>query len=211
MTKRFLKTAWIVFLVGSVLLNGAMAAEQREEHHPEAGQGASAAATQAGAPGQTMPGMMEMMGQGMMDTRPCMYPSAPSARLHMMSEALSGRMSMDPGMMRHMMNQEFFLDRVDELELSADQVEKLRTIRSACRKENIRTGAEAKIVRLDLDDLLARDDWTIEAAEQLVRKQQKLEGDMLVRHLQALADARQVLTLDQLQKTRNTDLDKLFR
>jgi Spy/CpxP family protein refolding chaperone len=146
--------------------------------------------------------MMERMGRGgdMMPPDAGMEPPSPAVKLQMMNRALAGPMNMDPDMMRTMMDREFFLDRIDELGLSDDQVAKLRAIRSACRQDNIRTGAEAKIVRLELDDLLALDDWTPAAAEKLIRQQQKLEGDMQVRHLQAVAEARKVLTKEQLRR-----------
>lgn len=148
--------------------------------------------------------MMERMGRGgdMMPPDAGMEPPSPAIKLQMMNRVLAGPGSMDPDMMRTMMDREFFLDRIVELGLSDEQVTKLRAIRSACREDNIRTGAEARIVRLELDDLLALDDWTPAAAEKLIRQQQKFEGDMQVRHLQAVADARKVLTKEQLRRLR---------
>lgn len=210
MKKRFPTAIWVVFLLGSLTLTGAGAADH-EGSPPGSEQGMSAASAQKAAVDQTMPGMMKMMqNQGMMEmmgSRPCTDPSTPSSRLHMMGGMLSGRMSMDPARMRHMMDREFFLGRADELGLAAEQVDRLGAIRNACRKDNIRTGAEARIVRMDLDDLLSKKSWSIKEAEKLVRQMQTLEGDMLVRHLQALTEARKVLTADQLKKAESGGQD----
>jgi Spy/CpxP family protein refolding chaperone len=179
------------------------------QHDAEPAPAIGSAPPEAGMP--MMPGMMETMrnkmmmermgrGGDMMPPDAGMEPPSPAIKLQMMNRALSGSTTMEPEMMRTMMDREFFLDRIIELGLSDDQVAKLRAIRSACRQDNIRTGAEVRIVRLELDDLLALDDWSVAAAEKLIRQQQKLEGDMQVRHLQAVAEARKVLTKEQLRR-----------
>lgn len=75
--------------------------------------------------------------------------------------------------------------------------------------------AETKIARLELAELLAGNSWTLKDAEPLVRKVQKLEGDIQVRHLQAVSDARKVLTAEQLQQAHADggagNLESLFR
>lgn len=210
MTKTLLTTILGIGLYAVVASAGPTATgHEGHQHDAEPAPTLSSPPPETGTP--MMPGMietmrnkmmMERMGRGgdMMPPDAGMEPPSPAVKLQMMSRALAGPMNMDPDMMRTMMDREFFLDRIDELGLSDDQVAKLRAIRSACRQDNIRTGAEAKIVRLELDDLLALDDWTPAAAEKLIRQQQKLEGDMQVRHLQAVAEARKVLTKEQLQR-----------
>lgn len=216
MYQSFRRTIGVALLLGIIALSGANAAEH-DEHHPDAATPAAGMETTGKGMGM-MPGMMDK-GMGMMPEmmggKPCMEPGAPSCRLQMMSSMLSGGMAMEPGMMGRMMDREFFLDRVEELGLSAGQVEKLQSLRNACRKENIRSGAELKILRLDLDELLSRENWSIKEAEKLVRQMQTLEGDMQVRHLQTISEARKVLTADQLRKAgttgRNADLNELFK
>lgn len=216
MNKTFVSVLGIVFLLTVATMTGATAAEH-EEHHPAGEQGAAASTQDSSSSGQMMPRMMEMMGQGkgmMMKGMPCMQPSSPSMKMHMMGEALSGSMMMDPGMMKRMMDREFFLDRVGELGLSPSQVADLKAIRADCRKDNIRNGAEVKIARLELDDLLGEDDWALAEAEKLIRRIEILEGDMKLRHLQAVKKAEKVLTADQLEKARSgamsTQLEELF-
>lgn len=104
------------------------------------------------------------------------------------------------GMMQHGMRHMFYLDRAEELGLSAEQVNKLKTIHAESRKDNIRNAAETKIARLELSELLANDAWTLKDAESLIRKVQTLEGDIRIRHLQAISDARKVLTAEQLKQ-----------
>jgi len=223
MNQRALTAVASLFLIVLVAVAAAWAADvEHATHHPDNGSTTAGTETRAGGTSPAMPGpeMMQMMekGQGMMEMmkhmgsehammphRSGMKSASPAAGMRMMEDALSGRQMMEPTMMRQMMDRAFYLDRVDELGLSTEQVAKLRTIRGACRRDNIRTGAEARIARLDLDDLLSRYDWSLEAAEKLVRQQQKLEADMQVRHLQALAEARQVLTDEQRRMTGNKE------
>ena len=147
------------------------------------------------------------MRQGVTCPKPCMMDDMAPTRHHMMGTGMGG-------MMPHRMDQLFFLDQVEQLDLTADQVSRLKAIRSECRKENIRKAAEAKITRLELQDLLSGDDWDLNAVEPLIRQQQTLEGDMLVRHLRARTDARKVLSAEQLEKAGQMgeeDLEDLFK
>jgi hypothetical protein len=215
-----------LFLAAMVISSQAITAE--EHHHP---------GTEGGSLADTMPGMM--MGKMQMQhtpgmkndmpckaagvpcNGPCMTKAGPTARHHMKGKGMAGMKSMDhgmrgmnPGRMQQRMEREFFLDRIESLELTPDQVTKLKTIRADCRKDNIRNAAEVQIVRLDLKELLDTSDWSLTAAEPLIRKAQTLEGDMLVRHLQATAAARSVLTAEQLQKAtsgEDDDLEDLFK
>ena len=155
--------------------------------------------------------MMGMMGQGMGDRmgRDGMHGMMGGGGMHGMMNG--GQMhKMEQGM-RSML----YLDRVAELGLSAEQISRLKAIHLDCRKENIRTAAEAKIARLEMSALLSADNWTLKDAAPLVRKLQTLEGDMQVRHLQAVSDARKVLTVEQLKQVKAADsagnLEGLFQ
>jgi len=118
----------------------------------------------------------------------------------MMQGARGGHM-MDLDDMRH----GGLLKQADKLGLSDDQVSKLNTLRLAERKDIIRKEAEAKVVRLDLSDLVASENWTVKDAEPLVHKLDSLESDIHLRHLQALNDARNILTAEQLKQYRSTE------
>ncbi len=169
-----------------------------------------------------MPGMMKQN----MGEMPCMMAGGPGSGpcaedrpmparhhrmerkhgMHMQQEGC-GMMGMDRdfmpkhrGMMPHRMGRMLFLDRVEALGLTEDQVFKLKAIHAECRRENIRQEAEARITRLELKDLLDESNWIPAAAEKLIRKIKTIEGDMQVRHLRAVAEARKVLTPEQLRK-----------
>jgi Spy/CpxP family protein refolding chaperone len=208
--KRVLSSAILIsFFIGATVLTS-FAASEHESHHP-AGAQAVAATSSAGM-------MLQGAGTNQMPCMAAQSSSANSQMMGMMGNGMgdmmgSGRSGMmgkegmhsmmhggQMGMMEQRMAHMFYLNRADELGLSADQVSRLKAIHVDCRKENIRTAAEVKIARLELIELLSGDSWTLKDAEALVRKVQKLEGDIQVRHLQAVSDARKVLTAEQLQK-----------
>jgi len=97
------------------------------------------------------------------------------------------------------------LNQADKLGLSDDQIGKLNALRLAERKDIIRKQAEANVARLELSDLVASDHWSVKDAEPLVHKLNTLEGDIHLRHLQALSDARNILTADQLKLYSSTE------
>jgi hypothetical protein len=55
-------------------------------------------------------------------------------------------------------------------------------------------------------------EWTLEAAEKVVRNVQKMQGDQKVRFLKAKKEAEKVLTPEQLKMARNCqeELEGLF-
>ncbi len=213
--KRVLFTAALVsFFIGTTVTSS-LAAAEHEAHHPA---GAQSAAT---TPSQ---GMMGQQGKAQM---PCMAEQATGSKAQMMGmmgngmgdmmgAGMSGMMGNGKkGMMEQRMAHMFYLDRAAELGLSTDQVGKLKALHSDCRKDNIRNAAEAKIARLELADLLGNDNWLLKDAEAKVLKVQKLEGDIQIRHLQAVNAARKVLTAEQLKQARSGgnsgNLESLFQ
>lgn len=128
----------------------------------------------------------------------------------MMNSGGMGSMMMRGGRDGHMMDLDNMrhggmLSQAETLGLSDDQISKLSTLRLAERKDIIRKQAEANVASLDLSDLLASDNWTVKDAEPLVHKLNNLEGDIHLRHLQALNDARKILTADQLKLYSSTE------
>ena len=210
--KRILGTAILISLFLGATVLTSVAATDHEAHHPPGSQ-------------ETAPTSSEKMkmpqGEGM-GQMPCMAASTSDSKMPMMGmmggKGMGGMMgagrsgmmggegmysmmhSGQMGMMAQGMGQMFYLDRADELGLSVEQVSKLKAIHVEGRKDNIRNAAETKISRLELAEVLAGDTWILKDAEPLVRQVQKLEGDIQVRHLQALSDARKVLTAEQLKQ-----------
>lgn len=230
--KRTIKAVILTSLLLAAMAVTSQAADM-EHHHPGDG-----AAMTPNDMQEMMQQKMEGMPGGMKDdksceksgtpcSKPCMNEAAQPGH-HMKGAGMPGKMGSDhsmsgmdhgmrgknPGMMHQRMEHELFLDRAEALSLTPAQVTKLKTIHSECRNDNIRKAADAKIARLELKDLLDGQDWDLKIAEPLVRKAQTLEGDMLVRHLQAISAARKVLTAEQLQKAsveESEDLEELFK
>lgn len=237
LTKALLLTT---LLIGATLAP-ALAADAEHQHPAAAAATVETTQQEMMQPMQMMKKKTMMADGEMMSDMPCMSAAMPGKMVEMpcgkqvmmeameqpgqamMKSGMTGMMSMDHGMhnrqgthsamMHKHMDHELFLDRIDALALSPEQVTRLKAIRSACRNENIRKAAEARIVKLELQDLLNEPNWSLNSVEPLIRKKQMLEGDMLLRHLQAVVDARKVLTAEQLQKATaksGDDLEELF-
>jgi Spy/CpxP family protein refolding chaperone len=203
MKKSLWTMVWIVFSLSAMVAASPAAAANGETLSTPTDQGAVTA--QPDMYDQMGPGMMGPGGRWMnpgwhgMGNRHCMGPSRSWPGRQGMGRGYGGAM-MGHGLGRHLMRHGFFLNRAGELGLSDVQVNKLQAIRSACLKDNIRMAAEVKIDRLNLQDLLHGENWTVEEGEKLIRKMEKQKADMMVRHLRALAEARKVLTPEQLKK-----------
>jgi Spy/CpxP family protein refolding chaperone len=120
-------------------------------------------------------------------------------RLGMMPDR-DGMMELSRGWERQGLHRMLFLDRIEELDLTPEQTAKLKAIHSDCRKEQIRKGAEIRIARLELADLLDQSNWIPAAAEKLIRKIHTLAGDLQIRQLKAVTEAGAVLTPEQRKK-----------
>lgn len=200
-----------IFSLGTTV--AALAQAEHEAHHPQAAGEPAAVPQSMGMTGMGGMGMGQMGMKGSMMCPMCaqMMGGGMMEKMEGMEE-MAG-MGMMPGMGRmEMLDRPFFLARAKELRLSDEQVAKLRSIRHAHRTDNIRTAAEMKIAGMELRDLLAGE-WTLEAAEKLVRNMQKMEGDMKVRFLRAKKEAEKVLTPEQLNMARGgeEELEGLFR
>ncbi|PLX97369.1 MAG: hypothetical protein C0622_13440 [Desulfuromonas sp.] len=161
-----------------------------------------------------------MMGAGKMDhmvdfsRMPCQGESHSGGMGHEMMGSMMGTggmgSMMNHGRGGHMMDLDdmrhgSMLSQANKLGLSAEQVSKLNSLRLTARKDVIRMHAEVNVARLELSDLVASENWTVKDVEPLVHKVQKLEGNIHLRHLQALNDARNILTADQLKLYSSTE------
>ena len=191
----------VSFFIGTTAIYS-LASAQHEAHHTGGARPAAITSSQG------------MMGEQGVAQMPCMAEQTSGSMSKKMGMMGSGMHDMMGSGMHGMMEHMVFLDRATELGLSSEQVGKLKKLHSECRKDNIRNVAEAKIARLELTDLLDGDNWSLKDAEPLVRKAQKLEGDIQIRRLRAMSDARQVLTAEQLQQARSggnsSDPESLF-
>ena len=113
-----------------------------------------------------------------------------------MHEMMMGGMGMMKGR-----GPSFYLNMKDELGLSPQQVQQLRTIRRDFKKDAVRRSADLKIAMIDLGAAF-EGDWTVDGAEKQLRQIQATRTDLMVQYLKARKQAEQVLTAEQLQKVR---------
>ena len=130
--------------------------------------------------GQGMgPGMGQGMGQGMM------CPMCP----------MMGAGGMLPG---HMFNM-----HAAALELTEDQIQKIQNIQTDFRRQQIRTGSEIELSRIDLQQEMMKDNPDVTKAERLIRDINRLQADMQVAAMKASAAAKNVLTPEQRSRAKS--------
>jgi len=179
-----------------VFLLGLMASPATAQQGPRGGM-------DEGTPPQ---GMMIQRGGGMgMMGQMCPHcPQRMGGGMGMMGGSMHGEMHEmmmgGMGMMRGA-GPSFYLNMKDELGLSPQQVQQLRTIRRDFKKDAVRRSADLKIAMIDLGTAF-EGDWTVEGAEKQLRQIQAARTDLMVQYLNARKQAEQVLTAEQLQKIR---------
>ncbi len=90
----------------------------------------------------------------------------------------------------------------DYLQLSDDQVAKLRKIRSDYRKEMIKRRANMKVAELELWELIDRKDLDMGKAEKKVKEISAMKADLMMYRLKALQETKKFLTDDQFEMFR---------
>jgi Spy/CpxP family protein refolding chaperone len=155
--------------------------------------------------GSSPHGMMMQQGGGMGQMGMCPHcPMGMGGGRGMMGGSMHGEMHemMMGGMgMAKGRGPSFYLNMKDELGLSPQQVQQLRTIRRDFKKDAVRRSADLKIAMIDLGTAF-EGDWTVDEAEKQLRQIQLTRTDLLVQYLKARKQAEQVLTAEQLQKVR---------
>ena len=130
------------------------------------------------------------------------------------TSAGSGRGFSEEGMpmmspMRHdgrgMMGREHHLWRtLMSLGLDEKQREAVREIKSRVMKDTIRKKADLEVARIDLKDLLHKDQVDMKAAETTLKKIASLQTDMRLSHIKALEEIKIKLTPEQRIKFKET-------
>ncbi len=92
------------------------------------------------------------------------------------------------------------LSHAQELGLTPDQTQKLQELRTNFDKEAIQRTADIRVAEIDLNVLLEKDQWDLNAIEAKAKQIATMEGDLRVARLKTLADGRALLTPEQLQK-----------
>lgn len=122
----------------------------------------------------------------------------------MMRQGMHGGMM--GGMMGDMMGQamhggfDFYLNRVDDLDLSQAQVEKLRDMRLEFEKGNIQRKAAIEVAQVELKQLKTPDNVELKKVEAKIREIQNKKADLEVATFQAQVEAKNVLTAEQKAK-----------
>ncbi len=113
----------------------------------------------------------------------------------------------DEGMspMRHdrmgMMRKDHHLWRMlAGLGLDEKQKEAIREIRSRVAKDTVRKRADLDVARIELRDILGRDQVDMAAAEAAVKKISSLQADMRIAHIKAFQEIKAKLTPEQRKK-----------
>jgi Spy/CpxP family protein refolding chaperone len=121
-------------------------------------------------------------------------------------------MGMGGGMRMGPRGFEAMLDRLTgPLAITAKQREKLESIRDKQQRDDIRTGADLQIARLDLRNLMEADNADRGAINSQIDKIAQMEASMRKSRVGAMLDGRAVLTAEQrtkLEQLRHTPRDE---
>lgn len=90
-----------------------------------------------------------------------------------------------------------------ELGLTDEQTDKLADIKHAVMKDVIKMEADIDILAVDIKTLLMKDTIDTAAIQPLVEKKYQIKKDKTMRCIQALADAKKVLTPEQAKKLKD--------
>jgi len=86
------------------------------------------------------------------------------------------------------------------LGLDEKQMEAVREIKSRVMKDTIRKRADLEVTRIDLRDLLHKDQVDMSAAETTLKKMASLQTDIRLSHIKALEEIKTKLTPEQRKK-----------
>lgn len=86
------------------------------------------------------------------------------------------------------------------LSLSPEQVKKLEQLRDNFQRQSIRNEADARIVELDITQLLDSPNVDMGKVEGKIREAEKLRGDLRIARLRAIEQAKAVLNAEQRKK-----------
>ncbi len=100
-----------------------------------------------------------------------------------------------------MMEREHHFSRMlASLGLDDKQTESIRAIRSKVKKDMVKKRAELEIARIDLRDLLAKDQVDMSAVETMVKKMSGLQTEIRIARIKSMQEIKAVLTPEQRKK-----------
>jgi Spy/CpxP family protein refolding chaperone len=92
------------------------------------------------------------------------------------------------------------LNHRQELDLNAEQVRKLQSLRTEFEKESVRRTAEIRVAEIDLGSLLEQDKWDLAKIEPKVKQIAGMQADLRLARMRSLEAGRAVLSTEQLEK-----------
>jgi len=94
----------------------------------------------------------------------------------------------------------FYLDLVDELFLSEEQVKQIQSIASECEKSRIMSVARMKVGEVELQELLNQPELDLGKVDAKIREIGEIKIESHINDVHAMIDARAVLTQEQKEK-----------
>ncbi len=88
------------------------------------------------------------------------------------------------------------------LGLDEKQRDAIREIRTRFAKEDVRKRADIDVARIELRDILGKDQVDMAAAEGAVKKMSSLQGDLRLSHIKEIQEVKAKLTPEQRKKLR---------
>jgi Spy/CpxP family protein refolding chaperone len=171
-----------------------------------------------GSSGMMCPMCGRMMGQqGMMGGHGMMMNMMP-----MMQRMMSGSGMMGSDMMCPMCGKIMggtgkktdLIALAKKLDLSEEQIDEIKGIFLAHKKNMIRKKADRDIAELELSELVQDDDPDLEAIETKIRKIADIEANMRFSEIKTMVDAKSVLTAEQkaaLKKIMKTEITSMMQ
>jgi Spy/CpxP family protein refolding chaperone len=94
----------------------------------------------------------------------------------------------------------FIMANSDEIGLSAEQLEKIHTLKYSVKKSIIKNDAEIEILALDIKEALGKDDIDIGAANSLIDKKYMIKAQKTKDIVAACANLKTIMTKEQQKK-----------
>jgi len=101
-----------------------------------------------------------------------------------------------------------YLKQADELNLSEEQVGKLKDIHTNCKKIKIQKKPEIEVLELDIDSLLDEANPDQAKLDSAADKMGKIKAELMKECLKASVQARKVLTPEQYKQSKKLDKAK---
>lgn len=99
----------------------------------------------------------------------------------------------------------------DELNVTDEQLDQIKELKIALKKDLIRKGADLNIIKVDIRSLLHEDEVNISAVNKLIDQKYEIKKAKMKKVVQSYAQLKKILTKEQIEKLKEIahDLKKL--